>query len=102
MNRLFTGLAPAAILLGIFAAHSSDAIGQQTRATPLVGSWGFVSWYNISDHGKAMPQPVDGGGPPGTLLFSARPPPSPPPPAPPPPHVVPHPSSRQLRRQKRP
>ncbi len=72
MNRLFTGLAPAAILLGIFAAHSSDAIGQQTRATPLVGSWSLVSWYNISDDGKAMPQPVDGGDPRGILMFDDR------------------------------
>jgi len=72
MNRLATSLVPTAILLGSFAAHSSDAIGQQTKAAPLIGSWSLVSWYNISDDGKAMPQPVDGSDPRGILMFDDR------------------------------
>lgn len=72
MNRILTGLVPTAIFLIIFATHPSDAIGQQTQATRLVGTWSLVSWYNISDDGKAMPQPVDGNDPRGFLMFDDR------------------------------
>jgi Lipocalin-like domain len=72
MNRILAGLVSAAILLSIFATHSSDAISQQTHATRLVGTWSLVSWYNISDDGKAMPQPVDGNDPLGVLMFDDR------------------------------
>lgn len=72
MHRILIGLGPAAVLLSIFATHSSDAIGQQTQSTQLVGTWSLVSWYNISDDGKAMPQPVDGNDPRGILMFDDR------------------------------
>jgi len=73
MNRILTGLGPAATFLVFFAAiHSSDAIGQQTAATRLAGTWSLVSWYNVSDDGKAMPQPVDGTDPRGILVFDGH------------------------------
>jgi hypothetical protein len=73
MNRILTGLVPAATFLLCFATiHSSDAIGQQTEATRLAGTWSLVSWYNVSDDGKAMPQPVDGTDPRGNLVFDSH------------------------------
>jgi lipocalin-like protein len=54
------------------AIHSKHEIGQQTEATRLAGTWSLVSWYNVSDDGKAMPQPVDGTDPRGILIFDSH------------------------------
>jgi len=73
MNRILTGLIPAATLLIFFAAtHSRDAIGQQLEATRLAGTWSLVSWYNVSDDGKTMPQPINGTDPRGILTFDGH------------------------------
>ncbi|GAC1440744.1 MAG: hypothetical protein NVSMB58_37850 [Terriglobales bacterium] len=73
MMRILACLIPSATFLILFpATHSSDAIGQQTEVARLAGTWSLVSWYNVSDDGKAMPQPVDGTDPRGILVFDGH------------------------------